>query len=778
VTRFALPNVLLAPVGLLCAIAVVMPVYWLKAGAWLATPLVVGLAGTGYWLARREMPGRLNPGWLGLAGVGAYALYIAPVVAAGGWTWTGYNFVNDTAVQMLLADHLMHEGMTQPPGTVLDPTESTGVEHIRLYLITGYPLGAHGLLATLKPLTFAPLEALYQPMIGLFASASAVSIGWLLARVSSMALAVVGGLLAVAGNLIYQYGLQGSIKEMAMLAALVTTVAVARHALGSRHVYGAGALIGVMFGAGILIYSTAALPYLGVLAVAIALAAFVQRDATMPLRDLLRAAAAAVLAAAVVSLPTLGDISTFSDTAESAFGGEGAQEVAQGELGHLLRPLKLVQAAGVWLGDDYRIRVPLETETETYLFIWIVIAFLAVGLAHLIARRETGLLLAFVPAAITLAVGAPEVTPYADAKLLALLTPCVVAVAWAGVALLERIRWWAAAPAAALVAAGLLWSDALAYHWTHPAPIGRLHALEDIGERYAGDPERILVNDFEQFAQYFMRDARPNVGLEIVTPYSARKFGTFMIGNVDVDQEPASYLAHFPLIVERAGPDTSRPPANYRFEYSSGPYTVWRRDDAVTVRVHQPFQLLFEGGQAPPCDQVVAFADGARRGERVAVRFRPAQTRFDVANAARRPPAWIAHPYLPNTVIPKSPGVASGDLTFEGGDHRIWVLGSLGREIEVLLDGQVVGEARGINTPGEWLDAGTADMTPGSHRVEVRRKGGSLRPGDGFEGLLGFIAFERVHPVNSVTWMAPREVRRRACGRVLDWIEIGRPNAD
>ena len=43
-----------------------------------------------------------------------YILVLAPVVASGRWTWTGYNFVNDTSVQLLLAQHLPAHGFDLP----------------------------------------------------------------------------------------------------------------------------------------------------------------------------------------------------------------------------------------------------------------------------------------------------------------------------------------------------------------------------------------------------------------------------------------------------------------------------------------------------------------------------------------------------------------------------------------------------------------------------------------------------------------------------------------
>jgi hypothetical protein len=769
-TRVELPSPLLAPVGLVATVVIAMPIYATGAGAWLATPVAALVAAAGYALARGELRARLNPGWLGLAGLGAYVLYVAPVVASGGWTWTGYNFVNDTGVQFLLADHLAHDGTSAPPGPPERDPQSTGFEQIRIYLETGYPLGTHSLLATLKPLAAAPLEALYQPMIGLFAAAAAVSLGWLLALVSPLWLAVVGGFVAAAGNLAYQYGLQGSIKEMAMLAAVAVTAAVTRHVLGRRGRWGPGVVVGLMLAACILIYSTAALPYVAALAAGATIAAFVQRGRAIGRADLVRGAAVAAGVAAVASLPMLTKVVEFGETAENTFSGD--EPGAADDLGHLLRPLRLVQAAGVWLGRDYRVEVPANHGLNE-LFIWFVIAVAAVGIAYLAARRESGLLVYFGAAGAALALVASRVSPYADGKLLMLLTPAVLAVAWAAIGAVGRRSALAAAPAAVVVSAAVLWSDALAYHGTQLAPIERLEALEDVGERYAGRG-LMLVNDFEQFAQYFMRDARPNVALELITPYQAKDVlrEGFVNLNVDVDQEPPEYLQYFPWIVERKGADTSRPPANYTLDYENRYYTVWRRDPAVTVRDHMPFQDLYVGAARPPCRTLRDFAATAQPGERLVAAFRPIGVRLDTLNAERSP-AWVPHPFLADMVVPEGPGFARARARFGGGRYRVWVAGSFGRDVRVLVDGREVARVRGVNTEGEWLGGEVVRVAPGRHEIELRRGGGRPAPGDGFARALGQLVFEPLYPTDSIEWLAPAEVGR-LCGRELDWVAIAR----
>ena len=60
-------------------------------------------------------------------------------------------------------------------------------------------------------------------------------------------------------------------------------------------------------------------------------------------------------------------------------------------------------------------------------------------------------------------------------------------------------------------------------------------------------------------------------------------------------------------------------------------------------------------------------------------------------------------------------------------------------------------------------------LSAGSHAIELSVPGGSLRPGDGFPGVLGRVAFEPVGASRRVT-VAPSHARD-LCGRAWDWIE-------
>ena len=341
----SLPNTLLVPVGVCLAIVAVMPGYQLGFGAEVAAGVVVLGAAAGLLLERRGLLRRLRPGPASAAALAAYALYLAPVVLTGRWTWTGYNFVNDTSVQLLLAAQLGERGVDVPA-----PGISTTAESVRVYLTSSYPLGAHSLLATLASLIPAPLAALYQPFIATLAGLATAPLYFLARRASVVpAAAGVAAFAAVAANLVYQYGLQGSIKELAMVLVLATSAAIGREMLTGERPGRLALALGVCLAAALSVYSSAAVPYVALLAAGLGVAAALQRgsDARLLLR---RAAVPGAVLLGVAAIPALLGLGVSLNVVTHTFSGaQGPQE-----LGQLLRPLPLAQSAGVWLDGEYR----------------------------------------------------------------------------------------------------------------------------------------------------------------------------------------------------------------------------------------------------------------------------------------------------------------------------------------------------------------------------------------------------------------------------------------
>ena len=110
-----------------------------------------------------------------------------------------------------------------------------------------------------------------------------------------------------------------------------------------------------------------------------------------------------------------------------------------------------------------------------------------------------------------------------------------------------------------------------------------------------------------------------------------------------------------------------------------------------------------------------------------------------------------------------------GRRVFGGGDYRLWLRGTLGRPMDILVDDRRVARLGAVNAPGGWLGGDVVRVPPGEHRLGVRRGGVRLPPGDGYVGVAGPLVFEPVagRSLESV----PRRRARELCGRRLDWIE-------
>jgi hypothetical protein len=325
---------------------------------------------------------------------------------------------------------------------------------------------------------------------------------------------------------------------------------------------------------------------------------------------------------------------------------------------------------------------------------------------------------------------------------------------------------------AVIVAGGVLWSDAFAYHVVRIAPTGRLEALEEVGERLKDVPGLVMVNEPEEFAKVYGGGANFDSHTEPFTPthVQLRTPQSFLHLYFDLDQQVPAYVQQFPTIVKRRSPDASRPPANYRLAYRNGWYEAWRRDASPKVIEHMPLQGVHRVAVRPRCSDVLAMADRARRGNRMVAARSPGLVTFDTARA-NRSPGWTPHPWMPDMVVTPTPGRARGAVRVERqGPYRAWVAGSFGRKITVRIDGKGIGAAEGVNNLGQWLPAGEVFLEPGSHEVQLERGGGGVEPGDGYEGELGPLVLEPVKAGATLHSVPPHRAGE-LCGAAWDWIE-------
>jgi hypothetical protein len=766
--RIELPNALLAPVGFCVAIVLVAPGYRWGVAGWLGAGLLAGAALLGFALTGRRLPARLNPGWAGLAGLAAYLLYVAPAALSGGWTWLGYNFLNDTAIQFVLVDQVQHHGAQIQPQAA-----SSFLETLKSYFGSHYPLGSHELLSSLDLLVRMPVQATYQPFISAMAGVAGMSLAWVVRRAQAPGwAAALAGFAAVAANLSYQYALQGSIKEIAMLCTLAVSAAVARELLTTRREVGTAVALGLCLAAGLAVYSAAGVPYVGALAAAVVIGLLVQRRPQRSLRGDAIALGAGLVALGVAAIPTLTQIVTFGQVVQGTFSGNAS---VASQLGQLAAPLKLAQAAGVWLNGDYRFAVGSGIKGDvTDAAIGLMVGLLAVGVVWLLVRRELGPLLYLAAAGLTAAVIAPRVSPYADAKLLAVLAPGVVLAAGAGAIAVGRRLPPLGLALGVVLAGAVLASNALAYHQVRLAVVARMDALHDAGVHARG-LGLVLVNESEEFAKYFGRPAEVNVATEPLTPAQIvrRKEDEPFFGHqYDLDLQTLDYVERFPAIVQRRSPAASRPPADYRLAYQNHFYELWTKEPGVQVVDHLPLQSLDDATAPAPCAGVRALAARAAAGDRLVAAVGPQVATFATAAAPDRSPGWVLYP-TPGLLALKTPGFARGTLAAPAtGTYRVWLRGTFGRPISVYVDGRKVGEAHGPDTPNSWNWLATIRVGAGPHRVELRRARGDLAPGDGAQTLVGPLALERAgsRSLRDV----PPAAARTLCGQALDWVELVR----
>ncbi len=627
VLNVRLSNALVGVLGLCTAFVLIMPGYTAGAGDALAVTLLVVVGLAGMIFAQGGLRARLNPGWAGAAGLATYVVYLLPVIVYGHWTWSGYDFVNDSSFEMMLASH------AKDFGTHLGRlAESSERQFLVQYLNdAGYPLGTQSLLGTFSGLIDTPVEVLYQPYISALAAFGAVALTTIAQRWLSGWRAALVGFAAICANLTYQYALQGGIKEIGLLATICAAVALSCAAISLGRPYAGGALIAVAGAAGLATYNAVSVPYLGALALFIGLTLMLLRR-SLPRPVWVRPLAAAGGLTAILAIPALTTFKTFFTVAQAGQGTTGLAGTIQ--YGQLLRKLPLSQLSGVWLSGEYRLPIaPGLKGTLTVLATVVVFALALAGLLWALRRREPGVLLIVGVMGLVLLVVFPRVSPYAQGKLLAIASPAVVFVA---LAVLGGVRGRLSPPALALggtLVLAVFASDALAYGHDRVAPTPRIEAITAVGDHFAGQG-LVLWNEPEEYAKYFARAARVSAVFEPITPQQVQlRSPTYFPGHYfDLDEELLSFVESDPIIVTRRSPVASRPPANFRLVYENKYYLGWRRSSTPQVFQHLPEQQLYSASQTVTCPALAPLVSGAPPGARLVVATAPDLALFNPVN--------------------------------------------------------------------------------------------------------------------------------------------------
>jgi hypothetical protein len=806
-----LSNALLLPLGLCVAFALIFPGYAAGAGDALAISLLLVVTLAGLVFAKDGLRARLNPGWPGVAGLGVYVLYMLPVIAYGHWTWAGYDFVNDSAFEMLLAAHIKGYGLTL--GNIPLTSEQ---QFLMSYLNSGYPLGTQSLLGTLSGLTDTDVPVLYQGFIASLAALGAVALSTVTRGLLNARRAALAGFAAMAANLTYQYALQGNIKEIGLLATLCAGVALGREAIELGRPYAGAALMAVVTAAALATYNAVAVPFLGALALFLGLGLLFMRH-SRPSRSWIGPLLAGLGLAALLSIPSLVSFKTFFEVART---GQGSTGVGAIQLGQLLRPLPLSQISGVWLSGEYRAAIAshhagLLTSIATVAILLAIVPCVVVALK----RRALAVPAMVGMIGLVLLIVFPRASPYAQGKLLAICSPFVVLAGIAGLLCLlpgradlgagaktsadggagtstsadggtgtsgdlgtgaRRVGGWRLGALGAILAAGvglaILASDLLAYNHDRVAPTAQMEAIRQMGDHFAGRG-LVLWNEFQEFAKYFARAAKISVPFETLTPQQVQlRSPTYFYGHYfDLDQELLSFVEKYPIIVTRRSPAASRPPANYKLVYENPYYLGWERTSKPAVLEHLPLQQLYSPSLPIECSALAPIVAKAPHGSHLVVAYAPENQWYEPQSNPKRPTGWPPDPVQAGSVFTSSPGHIEGQLTVKrAGSYRVWVQGDFPRPLHVSVDGHEVGTVSGSNTPGQWLQAATVHLPAGTHTVAVEKAPGRdhLGPGEWAVGMLGAVALQSDAPERMVS--LPLSSWHSLCGKEADWVEVVR----
>lgn len=758
-TGFKAPPGLTAPIGLAALLLLLAVPYGLGFGSAVALGVLAVVVAAGVLAGRARLRALLADRWTALAVAAVYAMYLAPVAFSGEATFAGYTFLGDNSVHFALMDHLADHGTTRverPPSSYALVTDT--------HLANGYPLGLHYLLATLQLPLGQDVAWLYQPFLASVIALGALPAAEILRRGGlPRLLAAAAAVVAVGAYLPFSYSLQGGLKELAMVTLLLTAAVLATDLFHTGQRRRSAVALGLVFGGGYSIYSAGALPWFAVMIGVVVLATLWRRRAA--LRSMAVAVGVIALTFVVVTLPTLaGNLQFFGQGSRLLTSSTGA------DVGNLIGPLRDWQILGIWFVDDYRIGTPDRPEL-TFALAGVAGVLLAFGLVAALrgAGREAGLALV---AALVVWVLVPAGI-YIEGKLMAVLSPAILLVCFVGAHGLSRSGHRVeAAVLAVAVSAGVLASDAMAYHGLYLAPKDRLQELATINERFEGQGPALLP-EFEEYGKHFLRDVSVNTAYEAWTPAAGvprREQATYNRW-LDLDELRLDFVQDYPLIVQRRAAVASRPPAGYRLAYAGRHYRVWQRAGAPEVTRHIPL-----GDHADPtgelsCAQARRLGERAERsGQRLLAAERPRPIAVRIREMAL-PAGWPIIPEPDGRVVAIGPGRAIAELRAPAaGRYRIWLRGTFGRGVDVLIDGRRVGHAGDVQTPEAMALVGDVTLAEGPHELQLLRGGGSPAPGNGRDE-----AYETLFavPVDEpqVVEVAP-EAAGELCRQRLDWVEL------
>ena len=753
-----LPGVLLPATGF-GLIIVVAQFFTLDGGlAELTTPVTVALAVVGFGLSVPALERGLA-WWAVIAAVAVFAIYAAPIVLSGQATFAGYIKLDDTATWMTLTDRVMDHGRSLsglPPSTY----EAT----LDFNLGSAYPVGVFLPLGVGRALVGQDVAWLIQPYMAYMGALLALG-AWTITEplVKSPWLRALAASLSAQSALLFGYYLWGGIKEMAAAAFVVSIAAMAAFAIREWDsprplvplAVMSAALIGVLSGGGGVWLAP-------ILVVVLVVFMRMLEGREVAIRAVIFAGAVVVMCLPVIIPGGLLPPTSSPLTSETA-------------LGNLYHSLNGFQLFGVWPNGDFRLDP--EDLTTTYILIAVVALAALLGLALAIRARSWALVI-YVGSAMAASLAIFIVgSPWVGGKALATASPAIpLAGAAGGAALFARGRHIEGGVLVAVLAVGVLWSNALAYRDVNLAPRAQLAELQEIGG-VLGDTGPTLMTEYQPYGvRHFLRDAAPEGASELrrrrVPLLNGRTLRKGLAA--DVDRFQLGGILTYRNLVLRRGPGASRPPSPYHLVYEGSYYDVWQRPANSTHFIVEHLGLGTETDPAsvPECAEVHHLARQVGPGGMLAAVVRDPVVVVPLSET-RHPAAWNSSRYQ-SALLPRTPGTMTARVQIpETGDYSIYLGGSVRPQVDLSVDGEHVNSVRAfLNNLGEYVPFGDANLSAGAHTISFTFHGSDLYPASGGTAQpIGPLALTDQDAAHTKISYFPVSQADELCGRTWDWIE-------
>lgn len=753
--RLELPGALIAPLGLATIIVAAQLSTSYETTAKLTGPFVVVLAAAGLVVSRggrRSLPSRPEI----TAALAVFVVFAVPIVALGEATIAGYMKLEDGSLSLALADSALDRGRG------LQGYTDSG--YLVIYNSGDYPVGGLLPFALGGRLLGEEIAWLFQPYLALLAAMLALTLQPLCAPViSSPWRRALVAFVAAQSALLFGFAMWGGVKELTAAWLLPLAAAflprAARAAAGWRSVIP----LAVATAAAVAALSFGALAWLGPpFAVA-----FVLMVRSSGLWASLRRAAVFALVSVPILIPAVPTAGIVTQSANRAV------LTSQEELGTLLEPLSIFQAAGVWLTGDFRL-----SPDYPLLTLALIVLVLAASVAGAMAfwREDGQPALLYAGGAIIGCVAiVSQASPWVDAKALATVAALPVFLAMAaGAHATEAGRRVAGWCVIGLVAFGVLASNALAYREVTLVPRDRFEEVARIDEMFAGQGPTLLTRQDVYANRYFLRDmavdnASENRWHRRIRLRDGRDIPKFR--SVDIDQLSPDTVGQFRLLVLRRSPAGSRPPSNFELAWRGRWYDVWRRTGPMPA-ARLALGSEFDAGDTPACSTLRRFADRHKDLELAAARA--PDTVVGGLPADQLPSGWKAWKRYPRSATASQSGTV--ETTFElpnGGRWQVWVGGAVLGRLSVRIDDRPVATLRHrLNRPREYEPVGRVSLDTGRHRLTFDYEE-RLLDGINDRYVMGPVALTRVGSPPEPTVLPAREVDS-LCGEHLDWIEAVR----